>query len=373
MEDGNVTDNISIGDKLFLTPELNNEYVKNDQLWCFGFVLGDGSDFYIKSKDRSRITNSGMVVRLCGHKIQYINKFISCGWTIRQTHKNGDVDLTTRGNGAFKQAFLNNEMWKIMSHNDLCNIVDGYLHADGHICNNGVISISTSDVRLVQMIEDTTSVLGYYVWSKRKKYNDTNFKENRTLYEFHLIQKQSTKWILTNIVVNRDSDNGHKIAWCVEEPVTHTFTLDGGMVTGNCLSVPFDKLLANGFNTRQTDVRSAQSVNTAFQLVAVIFQLQSLQQFGGVSATHLDWTMVPYIRKSFRKHYLDGMIYCITPHDAEWQSTYNVIVDSKNNELSVEDSLYKKYQNAYVYANDMTNKETYQAVQGMYHNLNTLG
>lgn len=48
----------------------------------------------------------------------------------------------------------------------------------------------------------------------------------------------------------------------------------------NCLSVPFDKLLANGFNTRQTDVRPAQSVNTAFQLVAVIFQLQSLQQFG---------------------------------------------------------------------------------------------
>lgn len=48
----------------------------------------------------------------------------------------------------------------------------------------------------------------------------------------------------------------------------------------NCLSVPFDKLLANGFNTRQTDVRPANSVNTAFQLVAVIFQLQSLNQFG---------------------------------------------------------------------------------------------
>lgn len=56
----------------------------------------------------------------------------------------------------------------------------------------------------------------------------------------------------------------------------------------NCLSIPFDDLLANGFNTRQTDVRPAGSINTAFQLVAVIFQLQSLQQFGGVSATHLD-------------------------------------------------------------------------------------
>lgn len=51
----------------------------------------------------------------------------------------------------------------------------------------------------------------------------------------------------------------------------------------NCLSIPFDDLLANGFNTRQTDVRPANSVNTAFQLVAVIFQLQSLQQFGRFS------------------------------------------------------------------------------------------
>lgn len=52
----------------------------------------------------------------------------------------------------------------------------------------------------------------------------------------------------------------------------------------NCLSIPFDDLLANGFNTRQTDVRPANSVNTAFQLVAVIFQLQSLCQFGSLKS-----------------------------------------------------------------------------------------
>ena len=77
----------------------------------------------------------------------------------------------------------------------------------------------------------------------------------------------------------------------------------------NCLSVPYDHLLKNGFKTRQCNVRGANSINTAFQLVAVLFQLQSLQQFGGVSATHLDWTMVPYVRKSFFKHYVDGLKY----------------------------------------------------------------
>jgi ribonucleoside-triphosphate reductase len=76
----------------------------------------------------------------------------------------------------------------------------------------------------------------------------------------------------------------------------------------NCLTEPLDDLLANGFTTRQTDVRPASSINTAMQLVAVCFQIQSLQQFGGVSASHIDHTMVPYVRKSFRKHYINSWI-----------------------------------------------------------------
>lgn len=132
----------------------------------------------------------------------------------------------------------------------------------------------------------------------------------------------------------------------------------------NCLSIPFDKLLANGFNTRQTDVRPAQSVNTAFQLVAVIFQLQSLQQFGGVSATHLDWTMVPYVRKSFYKHWKNGLKYI---ENTIYHNEVENVTD-----ISIENSFYKKHQLAYEYAMDMTVKEVYQAVEGMYHNLNTL-
>ena len=76
----------------------------------------------------------------------------------------------------------------------------------------------------------------------------------------------------------------------------------------NCLTEPIDDLLANGFTTRQTDVRPASSINTAMQLVAVCFQIQSLQQFGGVSASHIDHSMVPYVRKSFRKHYINSWI-----------------------------------------------------------------
>ena len=165
------------------------------------------------------------------------------------------------------------------------------------------------------------------------------------------------------------------------ENIIYTHDLDAYYVgSHNCLSVPFDDLLAKGFNTRQTDVRPAGSVNTAFQLVAVIFQIQSLSQFGGVSATHLDWTMVPYVRKSFYKHYRDGMKYLC---NCNWNLN-NYLEDSDNYKRIIDIPIndYSAYSNeiddagnfdkVYQYAMDMTLREVHQAVEGMYHNLNTL-
>ena len=173
----------------------------------------------------------------------------------------------------------------------------------------------------------------------------------------------------------------------------------------NCLSIPFDDLLAKGFYTRQTDVRPANSINTAMQLVAVIFQLQSLQQFGGVSATHLDWTMVPYVKKSFFKHYvqrfledepeflqldIEDMIF--SDYDEEIigddgkkhvisRNKFDDWCDEHRDEMLqrlglTRDDFYfdnKKLNPTYVQcAKKNTLIELKQAVEGMYHNLNTL-
>lgn len=153
----------------------------------------------------------------------------------------------------------------------------------------------------------------------------------------------------------------------------------------NCLTIPFDKLLAEGFNTRQTDVRPARSINTAFQLVAVLFQLQSLQQFGGVSASHLDWTMVPYVRMSYAKHLKNAVRYIGSLNYFSSDFAEQLIKEMPN-EIQIHtekgDLNNKDYSTDYIfsvaypklvkYAIDMTEKELMQAVQGMYHNLNTL-
>ena len=156
----------------------------------------------------------------------------------------------------------------------------------------------------------------------------------------------------------------------------------------NCLSKDLDNLIMNGFKTRQCNIRGARSINTAMQLVAVLFQIQSLQQFGGVAATHLDSTMVPFVRMSFKKHYLleyikqlpdfmDLDILGITHKELErWIGKRVAEYFLNNSNITDKD---------FVFANKTTldpvirqkallntKKETYQATEGLFHNLNSL-
>ncbi len=221
-----------------------------------------------------------------------------------------------------------------------------------------------------------------------KKLNATNIVNQNANVDEHSFggrkgeaDNELMKWFALNNIVSKKSRDNH----LNNEIYIHD--LDSYAVgMHNCLSIPFDKLLAEGFETRQTDVRPAGSINTAFQLVAVIFQLQSLQQFGGVAATHLDWTMVPYVRKSFLKHYIFEYL-------KDTEEFYNLNLESlsdeeiddwvKENKHKYLDMWQRKEEDFYIGNEDLdkrfyqkalfeTRRELMQAVEGMYHNLNTL-
>lgn len=113
----------------------------------------------------------------------------------------------------------------------------------------------------------------------------------------------------------------------------------------NCLSEPLDDVLENGIKTKQTDIRPAASINTALQLTAVNFQLQSLMQFGGISATHLDWTLVPYFRISFFKHYISGLKYVSKWSDkkiSKFCKQFGIDYKSNTNDI-VKESIWNKF------------------------------
>lgn len=141
----------------------------------------------------------------------------------------------------------------------------------------------------------------------------------------------------------------------------------------NCLFADLERLLSQGFSTRNGDVRAANSFSTACQLVAVIFQCQSQVQFGGVASAHIDYDLAPYVKKSFYKHFRDGVTYLTTEKERnaiclpdDWYDTCILTM------ASIEHPNFNALPKAKQYAMDMLEKEGRQAAQGLFHNLNTL-
>ncbi|WFA84539.1 anaerobic ribonucleoside triphosphate reductase [Paenibacillus amylolyticus] len=153
-----------------------------------------------------------------------------------------------------------------------------------------------------------------------------------------------------------------ELAQAVENGDLYVHDLDQyALGTTNCIFIPFDRLLATGFNTGNGSVRTPQTIISAMALVAIIFQSQQNSQYGGVSANKIDWDLAPYVQRSFRKHYRKG------------QRLFgeNVLIGDEQLHL---DSIEAKNQcpRAYAFAYEETELETGQAAESLIHNLNTM-
>ena len=360
LADGSETTQLKIGDKLYKAPTHIRSFnwdkatEKEKYYWCLGFVLADGTEAYRWSHGKKCEDIKFVRMRLCGNKTKYESRFAGLKHSTQEM-ANGDLYLTFSSTIGFRKIFPNLEE---MTRSEKLALFDGLYCADGQHSGSRK-SIMTTDEQIASFIEDEVPALGYFILNIEDKTGETTNYATRKFTKEYTFIGDSNKYYWT--VVNIEEDKEEEV-WCLQVENTHSFVLPNGITTGNCLSVPFDDLLANGFNTRQTDIRPASSVNTAFQLVAVIFQLQSLQQFGGVSSTHLDWTMVPYVRKSFWKHFKDGMTYI-------GKINMNIEDMPDNGERSITDPTYTSCEEVYKYAMDMTQRELAQAVEGLYHNL----
>lgn len=142
----------------------------------------------------------------------------------------------------------------------------------------------------------------------------------------------------------------------------------------NCLFANVGHLLENGFATRNGDVRPANSFATACQLVAVIFQVQSQVQYGGVASAHIDRDLAPYVRKSFLKHYKKGLKWFDKYSKKNWDDFSRKYKDYLNTaSIDAVWNIFKDNNStAYEFAIQNLEEEGLQSAQALYHNLNTL-
>ncbi|WP_370872401.1 anaerobic ribonucleoside triphosphate reductase [Paenibacillus zeirhizosphaerae] len=131
--------------------------------------------------------------------------------------------------------------------------------------------------------------------------------------------------------------------------------------TTNCIFIPFDRLLARGFNTGNGSVRTPQTIMSAMALVAIIFQAQQNSQFGGVSANKIDWDLAPYVARSFRRHFSKG------------QRLFDEAFSLADEQIHIESGHARlACPRSYAFAMEETCTETRQAAESLIHNLNTM-
>ena len=101
--------------------------------------------------------------------------------------------------------------------------------------------------------------------------------------------------------------------------------------------------------------------------------LTLLNGLGMGGAEHMAYELV----KNLNREIIEAPVFCYgqkvgTPLEEEMSSVTDLQYGKEFDNVSIEDIEYKKFPRAYSYALEMTEKETRQAAEGMYHNLNTL-
>lgn len=175
----------------------------------------------------------------------------------------------------------------------------------------------------------------------------------------------------TNKMYNLLNNINRKYAQEHKDGHLHIHDLNQYNLTFNCLFAPVGKLLKTGFDSGTGYLRSPKSIQTAAALTAVILQLQSNQQYGGIADDNLDYDLAPFVDISFRKNLRNELNRYIEYNPDHEDIDVNDVANVSMN-WPVE-LLYAKFPKICVEnAIRITDDDTHQAMEGLIGNLNSL-
>ena len=180
----------------------------------------------------------------------------------------------------------------------------------------------------------------------------------------------------------------------------HIHDFDFYSLTTTCTQIDPLKLFKGGFSTGHGFLREPQSIQSYAALAAIAIQSNQNDQHGGQSIPNFDYSMAEGVKKTFVRVYKDKLKEILEDKlntETEKEFVDNVITKIMNSigilirmndnieeydsaiieEVTKEKKLeYRETKNivskARKRAIELTNKETYQAMEGFVHNLNTM-
>ena len=179
-----------------------------------------------------------------------------------------------------------------------------------------------------------------------------------------------------------------KFARAHREGRIHIHDLDFFALTTTCTQIDLGKLFEKGFHTGHGYIRTPNSIGSYASLACIVIQANQSDQHGGQSIPAFDYYMAPGVAKTFRTTFLEyGKLEgIVTPENIrEIEETFNdriaqgVTVLDRTTQLVIrskvlagDDGKEMRFVRVWLAAMEKTRKATYQAMEALIHNLNTM-
>ena len=127
----------------------------------------------------------------------------------------------------------------------------------------------------------------------------------------------------------------------------------------NCIFIDFSKKFKTGTNTGHGSMDKPERLRTAFAQVAVVFQAQQNEEFGGMGANKIDYDLAPFVDSTFKK-YLSKYI--------KRKKLKDIDLKYDTDKIFIPD----EYLEIFEYAKEDTEEEAFSSAVALIHNLNTM-
>lgn len=227
---------------------------------------------------------------------------------------------------------------------------------------------------------------------ENKTVSADSYIEKKWLLRYHLDWSNKTTEDKSDYVVNSITQEDYDDYVYDLQTEDHHFW-SNGVVIHNCLYIPLSKLLHHGYSTGHGFLRAPSTIRSASALTCIAIQSSQNDFFGGQAIPSLDFSLAPYVAKSYIRncveflkdldlipdtvdikknfiHYFDDEVtkdiekpveqnYSIMDHLDEIDSKLNDLIDISPKQLAQMHKVAKR----------RTTEETEQAMEAMVHNL----
>ena len=171
----------------------------------------------------------------------------------------------------------------------------------------------------------------------------------------------------------------------------HIHDMDFLTLTTTCTQIDIIHLFKNGFSTGHGVLREPNSITTYSALTCIAIQSNQNDQHGGQAIVNFDYGMAEGVKKSYKKWYFKNLkkvlevltdlsvedillkVKAITPFPSLEDQGYLEKEKMILEDFGVSEQLIEKIQAFTVQETyEETDKETYQAMEALIHNLNTM-